>query len=63
MIVKNTNPHKQTICTSCRKNIEYNQRYFTLPSSFQKYCLQCAPKEIPKMIELLNRDLKTIEEQ
>jgi len=63
MIIKNLNPDKTIACTSCRKVIEYREKYFTLPSSFQRYCLKCAPTEIPKIIELLNRDLQAIQEQ
>ena len=60
MIIKNLNADKLPTCTACRKVIEYREKYFTLPSSFQKYCLKCAPIEIPKLIELLNKDLVTL---
>jgi hypothetical protein len=63
MIIKNLNADKAPACTACRRTIEYREKYFTLPSSFQRYCLQCAPKEIRKMIELLNRDLEALQTQ
>jgi predicted RNA-binding Zn-ribbon protein involved in translation (DUF1610 family) len=61
MIIKNLNADKPPVCTACRKTIEYREKYFTLPSSFQRYCLQCAPKEIQKLVELLNKDLATLQ--
>lgn len=63
VIIKNLNADKPPACTACRRVIEYREKYFTLPSSFQKYCLKCAPKEVPKIIELLKRDLEAIQEQ
>jgi hypothetical protein len=62
MIIKNLNADKPPACTACRKVIPYREKYFTLPSSFQKYCSDCAPKEIPKLIEQLNKDLHALQE-
>jgi predicted RNA-binding Zn-ribbon protein involved in translation (DUF1610 family) len=62
MIIKNLNANKPPTCTACRKVIEYREKYFTLPSSFQKYCLNCAPAEVQKLIELLNKDLQALQQ-
>jgi len=35
-------------------------RYFTYPLSLQQICIDCAKKEIPKTIELLQKDLEKI---
>ncbi|MGH9909140.1 MAG: hypothetical protein ACRD32_00720 [Nitrososphaerales archaeon] len=50
MIIKNLNADKPPTCTACRKTIAYKEKYFTLPSSFQRHCLQCAPAEVKKII-------------
>ncbi|MEE8132064.1 MAG: hypothetical protein V3T40_00625 [Nitrososphaerales archaeon] len=63
MFIKNLNADKPPTCTACRKVIAYREKYFTLPSSFQRYCLQCAPKEIQRIIDALNRDLATLRNQ
>ncbi len=63
MIIKNLNADKPPTCTACRKTIAYKEKYFTLPSSFQRYCLQCAPAEVKKIIEHLNKDLEAMQNQ
>ena len=60
MIVKNTDPYKLKKCVSCKRDIVLGQKYFTYPLSLQQICLVCAEKEIPKTIELLQKDLEKI---
>ncbi len=60
MIVKNTDPYKLKKCTKCKKDIKLQERYFTYQLSLQIYCFGCAINEIPKTIEVLQNDLKTI---
>ena len=60
MIIKNTDPYKLKKCVSCKRDIELNARYFTYPLSLQQICMDCAKKEIPKTIELLQKDLEKI---
>lgn len=60
MIVKNTDPYKMKKCVSCKRDIALNERYFTYPLSLQQICLPCAEKEIPKTIEMLQKDLDKI---
>jgi hypothetical protein len=44
--------------------ITLNQKYFVYPLSLQQMCLSCAKREIPNIIENLNKDLiKIIEEK
>jgi predicted RNA-binding Zn-ribbon protein involved in translation (DUF1610 family) len=63
LIIKNTDAYKLKKCVSCKKNIDVNEKYFTYPLSLQQFCLFCAKKEIPKIIELLQHDLKKIQEE
>ena len=49
-------------CVSCKKDIALNEKYFTYPLSLQQVCFSCAEKEIPKTIEILQKDLKKIKE-
>jgi len=63
MIIKNTDPYKLKKCVSCKRDIELNARYFTYPLSLQQICMDCAKKEIPKTIELLQKDLEKIIEE
>jgi hypothetical protein len=37
-----------------------NAKYFTYPLSLQYFCMECAQKEIPKIIDTLQNDLKKI---
>lgn len=60
MIVKNTDPYKMKKCVKCKRDIALNERYFTYPLSLQQMCLACAEHEIPKTIELLQKDLEKI---
>ena len=60
MIIKNTDPYKLKKCVSCKRNIALGDRYFTYPLSLQQICLSCAEKEIPKTIDLLQKDLEKI---
>lgn len=60
MIVKNTDPYKLKKCVSCKRDIGLGERYFAYPLSLQQVCLSCAEKEIPKTIELLQKDLEKI---
>ncbi|HEY7734215.1 MAG TPA: hypothetical protein VIB07_05425 [Nitrososphaera sp.] len=60
MIVKNTDAYKMKKCVSCKRDIALNERYFTYPLSLQQICLLCAEKEIPKTIEMLQKDLDKI---
>lgn len=63
MIVKNTDPYKVKKCVSCKRDIALNEKYFTYPLSLQQICLNCAQKEIPKTIELLQKDLEKITQE
>ncbi|MEW5840832.1 hypothetical protein [Nitrososphaera sp.] len=64
MITKNTDPYKLKKCVACKKDIALGDRYFAYPLSLQQMCLPCAQKEIPKIIESLQKDLdKIIKEQ
>jgi len=63
LIIKNTDPYKLKKCVSCKRDIELNARYFTYPLSLQQICMDCAKKEIPKTIELLQKDLEKIIEE
>jgi len=60
MIVKNTDPYKMKKCVTCKRDIALNEKYFAYPLSLQQICLGCAEKEIPKTIELLQKDLEKI---
>jgi predicted RNA-binding Zn-ribbon protein involved in translation (DUF1610 family) len=62
MIIKNTDPYKLKKCTSCKISIPLQEKYFTYPLSFQVICLQCALREIPKILGLLEADLTKIRE-
>jgi len=63
MIIKNTDPYKMKKCISCKNDIPLNKKYFTYPLSLQQICLFCAEKEIPKTIEILQKDLKKIKDE
>lgn len=64
MIIKNSDPYKIKKCVSCKNIITLNQKYFVYPLSLQQMCLSCAKREIPNIIENLNKDLiKIIEEK
>ena len=63
MITKNTDPYKIKRCVSCKKDIGLNQKYFAYPLSLQQFCVVCARKEIPKIIQVLNDDLKKVNEE
>jgi hypothetical protein len=63
LIIKNTDPYKIKKCVSCKRDIALNEKYFTYPLSFQQICLKCAEKEIPKTIELLQKDLEKIRQE
>jgi hypothetical protein len=58
MIIKNTDPYKLKKCIICKKDIPMQEKYFTYPLSLQNICLKCSLKEIPKIIEALETDLK-----
>jgi predicted RNA-binding Zn-ribbon protein involved in translation (DUF1610 family) len=60
LIIKNTDPYKMKKCVSCKRSIALNAKYFTYPLSLQQLCIDCAEKEIPKTIELLQKDLEKI---
>jgi hypothetical protein len=60
MIIKNTDPYKLKKSVSCKRDIALGDRYFTYPLSLQQICLACAETEIPKTIELLQKDLEKI---
>ena len=60
LIIKNTDPFKLKKCISCKKDIILNEKYFTYPLSLQYFCTGCAQKEIPKIIDTLQNDLKKI---
>ncbi|HEY7778544.1 MAG TPA: hypothetical protein VIA09_08390 [Nitrososphaeraceae archaeon] len=62
MITKNTDPYKLKKCTSCKKDIKLQEKYFTYPLSLQIICLDCSLKEIPKIIEALETDLEKTRE-
>jgi hypothetical protein len=62
MIIKNTDPYKLKKCITCKKDIEMQEKYFTYPLSLQCICLNCSLKQIPKIIEALEADLKKIKE-
>ncbi|HET8848184.1 MAG TPA: hypothetical protein VFM20_05270 [Nitrososphaeraceae archaeon] len=62
MITKNTDPYKIKKCTSCKKDIKLQEKYFTYPLSLQNICLDCSLKEIPKIIEALETDLEKTRE-
>ena len=63
MIIRNTDPYKMKKCVSCKRNIALNEKYFTYPLSLQQVCIDCAEKEIPKTIELLQKDLEKIRQE
>ena len=63
MIIKNTDPYKMKKCVSCKRDILINSKYLTYPLSLQQICIDCAEKEIPKTIELLQKDLEKIREE
>ena len=63
MIIKNTDPYKMKKCVSCKRDIALNEKYFTYPLSLQQICIDCAEKEIPKTIDLLQKDLEKIREE
>jgi len=63
VIVKNTDPYKIKKCVSCKQDILLNEKYFAYPLSLQQICIQCAEKEIPKTIELLQKDLDKIRQE
>jgi hypothetical protein len=50
-------------CVSCKNDIQLNTKYFTYPLSLQQICILCAEKEIPKTIEILQKDLKKIKDE
>jgi predicted RNA-binding Zn-ribbon protein involved in translation (DUF1610 family) len=50
-------------CVSCKRNIALNEKYFTYPLSLQQVCIDCAEKEIPKTIELLQKDFEKIRQE
>jgi predicted RNA-binding Zn-ribbon protein involved in translation (DUF1610 family) len=50
-------------CVSCKRNIALNEKYFAYPLSLQQVCIDCAEKEIPKTIELLQKDLEKIRQE
>jgi hypothetical protein len=50
-------------CVSCKNDIQLNTKYFTYPLSLQQICLLCAEKEIPKTIEILQKDLRKIKDE
>ncbi len=62
MIIKNTDPYKIKKCISCKKDIQIQEKYFTYPLSLQNICLECSLKEIPKIIEALEKDLEKTRE-
>ena len=63
MIIKNTDPYKVKKCVSCKRDIDLHMKYFTYPLSLQQICIDCAEKEIPKTIELLQKDLERIRQE
>jgi predicted RNA-binding Zn-ribbon protein involved in translation (DUF1610 family) len=63
LIIKNTDPYKMKKCVSCKRDIALNVKYFTYPLSLQQICIDCAEKEIPKTMELLQKDLEKIKEE
>jgi hypothetical protein len=63
MITKNTDPYKLKKCVSCKNSIPLNTKYFTMSLSLQHFCLGCADREIPKLIQNLQQDLRKIKEE
>jgi hypothetical protein len=63
MIIKNTDPYKLKKCLSCKNPIPLNTKYFTMSLSLQHVCLSCADREIPKLIQNLQQDLRKIKEE
>lgn len=63
MIIKNTDPFKVKRCVSCKKDISLGEKYFAYPLSLQQFCLVCARKEIPKIIQDLLYDLRKIKQE
>jgi hypothetical protein len=63
MIMRNTDPYKLKKCISCKQLIPLNTKYFTMSLSLQQVCLGCADREIPKLIQNLQQDLKKIREE
>jgi predicted RNA-binding Zn-ribbon protein involved in translation (DUF1610 family) len=63
VIIKNTDPYKIKKCVSCKHEIMLHEKYFTYPLSLQQICLQCAEKEIPKTVEVLQKDLEKIKQE
>ena len=63
MITKNTDPYKIKKCVSCKNIILLNAKYFTMSLSLQHMCLTCAEREIPKIIQNLQQDLRKIREE
>ena len=62
MIIKNTDPYKTRKCIVCKREIILQEKYFTYPLSLQSICLDCSLREIPKIIEALETDLKKTRE-
>ena len=63
MITRNTDPYKVKKCVSCKKLIPLNTKYFTMSLSLQQVCLGCADREIPRIIQNLQQDLRKIKEE
>jgi hypothetical protein len=63
VIIKNTDPFKVKRCVSCKKDISLGEKYFAYPLSLQQFCLVCARKEIPKIIQDLLYDLRKIKQE
>ena len=63
MITRNTDPYKLKKCVSCKNLIPLNTKYFTMSLSLQHVCLGCADREIPKLIQNLQQDLRRIKEE
>jgi hypothetical protein len=63
MIIRNTDPYKLKKCISCKTLIPLNAKYFTMSLSLQHICLGCANREIPKLIQNLQQDLRKIKEE
>ena len=60
MIIRNTDPFKLKKCSTCKKDIKLQEKYFAYPLSLQQFCASCAVIEIPKIIESLQNDLKRL---
>jgi hypothetical protein len=60
LIITNTDPFKLKKCISCKKDIPLKAKYFSYPLSLQYFCTECAKKEIPKIIENLQKDLNKL---